>query len=115
MDGRVLIAGGVKQSAYALAPGTGDVLASAELYDPRTGTFSPQARMTVARTGHTLATLLSDGRVPHRRRRVHQRLWRSTLEDGPFTAIGSNDHRSHVPHRHTAVRWSSPHRRRRVH
>ena len=52
-DGRVLVAGGVNENA---------VLASAELYDPTTGTFSPTGDMTVPRVGHT-ATLLLDGRV----------------------------------------------------
>ncbi len=47
-DGKVLVAGG----------GT----ASAELYDPQTGTWTPTGTLSVARTHHT-ATLLADGTV----------------------------------------------------
>ncbi len=53
-DGRVLVAGG-------LLPATG-VLASAELYDPKTGTFAATGWMTTTRWRQT-ATLLADGRV----------------------------------------------------
>jgi hypothetical protein len=57
-DGRVLFAGG-SRSNYA---DNGPFFASAELYDPRTGTFTPTGSMTTGRNLHT-ATLLLDGRV----------------------------------------------------
>ena len=58
-DGRVLFAGG-----YNCAPaGQDGMWASAELYDPATGTFSPTTgSMAAPRSQHT-ATLLADGRV----------------------------------------------------
>jgi hypothetical protein len=62
-DGRVLVAGGMQLDREAWP-----ALASAEIYDPQTGAFSPTGRMAGAparffgRYLHT-AALLSDGRV----------------------------------------------------
>ena len=60
-DGRVLITGGLNGSGRDL-PDLGNSLASAEIYDPTTGTFSATGSMTTLRWGPT-ATLLLDGRV----------------------------------------------------
>jgi hypothetical protein len=58
-DGRVLVTGGRTGST----PTTGIVLATAEIYDPITNTWTETAGpMNVARRSHT-ATLLPDGRV----------------------------------------------------
>ena len=58
IDGRVLFTGG-----YNCAPaGQDGTWASAELYDPTTGTFSPTGSMAAPRQQHA-ATRLADGRV----------------------------------------------------
>ena len=59
-DGRVLIAGGIRTNSNEDA--FGEPLASAELYDPRTGTFSGTGEMSTARSDLT-ATLLNSGKV----------------------------------------------------
>ena len=56
-DGRVLIAGGFREE------GTSEIaIASAEIFDPATNTFSPTGAMNEPRNGHT-ATLLPNGKV----------------------------------------------------
>ncbi len=57
-DGRVLIVGGVPNRFDMVGP----TLASAELYDPRTGTFSSTGSLHQPRGYHT-ASLLPDGSV----------------------------------------------------
>ncbi|MBI5566906.1 MAG: hypothetical protein HY870_18555 [Chloroflexi bacterium] len=56
-DGRVLVAGGVDNTIY-----TNVTYASAEIFDPATGTWTLTGSMTMARSQHT-ATRLNDGRV----------------------------------------------------
>jgi hypothetical protein len=55
-NGKVLVAGGLNVANSDI------YLGSAELYDPRTGTFSATGTMTALRKGHT-ATLLPNGMV----------------------------------------------------
>ncbi len=57
-DGKVLVAGGDDCCAGA----TLDTLASAELYDPDTATWTATGSMLTPRSGQT-ATLLPDGKV----------------------------------------------------
>ncbi len=56
-DGRVLIVGGHRDRRAAIT-----LFASAEVYDPRTGRFTPTGAMTVRRHKHA-GVLLPDGRV----------------------------------------------------
>ena len=57
-NGKVLVAGG----EILVYLGVNNFLASAELYDPATGTFTATGSMTIARSGAT-ATLLNNGNV----------------------------------------------------
>jgi len=62
--GKVLIAGGATCASPSVGElfDSGDVVGSAELFDPTTGTFAPTGSMSTPRQSHT-ATLLPDGKV----------------------------------------------------
>jgi hypothetical protein len=60
--GAVLVAGGDTEVCSAHSCTFAGSIASAELYEPSTGTFTTTADMTAARSVHQ-ATLLNDGRV----------------------------------------------------
>ena len=59
-DGSVLVTGGYYYSDQEGTPQVGPL--APELWDPRSGTFSPAGTMAASRSGHT-ATPLGDGRV----------------------------------------------------
>jgi len=61
-DGRVLVAGGMNLNLGEPDDLIFEVLRSAEVYDPSSGTWSPTGDMANVRTEHS-ATLLLDGRV----------------------------------------------------
>jgi hypothetical protein len=61
VDGRVLIVGGWTNNGSGLSTTT-ESLASSEIYDPATETFSPGGNMSSPRAGHT-ATRLASGKV----------------------------------------------------
>jgi hypothetical protein len=62
LDGRVLVVGGDRSLLVDGDIGDGHVLTDAELYDPRSGTWTATATMIEARSGHT-TTLLLEGTV----------------------------------------------------
>jgi hypothetical protein len=62
-SGKVLLAGGMNDGGLgSLSEGPGAPVATAELYDPATGTFTPTGNMTASMANHT-ATLLPNGKV----------------------------------------------------
>ena len=61
-DGTVLVAGGFKGVPNCSVACGGGAAASAELYDPATGTFGPTGSLNIARFDHR-ATLLNNGMV----------------------------------------------------
>ena len=110
-DGTVLVAGGSNSTS-------GDThvpLASAELYDPSTRSWTNATGMIEARASHT-ATTLMDRLAPRRGWREGQRRGGRTLgcstpqsctdyRTGAWTAHGHDDGRPCRPHRHASAQW----------
>ncbi len=61
-NGKVLIAGGLEGRYMEDGRWKGRTVASAELYDPVSGSFAPTGKMTTPRSSHA-ATLLANGKV----------------------------------------------------
>ncbi len=59
-DGKVVVFGG---QAYPVPFSDATSVLTPELWDPATGTFTPLASMAVPRNYHSVANLLSDGRI----------------------------------------------------
>ncbi|MFI1284255.1 discoidin domain-containing protein [Streptomyces sp. NPDC020858] len=59
-DGKVVVFGG---QAYPVPFSDATSVLAPELWDPATGTFTPLATMAIPRNYHSVANLLSDGRV----------------------------------------------------
>ena len=84
-DGRVLVAGGFPFESMNVGPAP--ALASAELYDPATGTFSPTGSMAEGRAGHT-AVQDPVRRGPRRRGRRRAQVDRGNELGGDHSGLG---------------------------
>ncbi len=97
-DGRVLVVGGMDVDDHTLA--------SAEIWDPATGSFEPTGSLAEGRDFHT-ATLLPDGRVliVGGRGGLHPaEVWDPAT--GSFSPAGSLAIGHYATHRHAAARWT---------
>lgn len=104
---KVLLAGGY--STHGGYAARGDILASAELYDPTTNTIRPAGRMTTPRAGHT-ATLLADGRVLFAGGYTSQGVTASAEIYDPATgAFAPTGQMAVKRHKHAAVRLEDGH------